>query len=320
MRRFAYSEPFRKLILRDDGVVFAETTHNDVRILPALGTQFKQFVQAKTKPYLRLVRDVLVLPTLLAESLVWSTQHLPISSDSLRWTLAQAPQRDRRRVAPHTATEWSYPDTWPKPIAVTYAYELLPSPEPHVVYGWKDQSTVERIDFRTLKKRKATELAQVNLLNRWSHLRPALDLKSWLLVRYGEPLWRYDLVEHQAAEIALRLIPVQEMFLAAGWNRALIQTTRGLVVRTLDTNTELCRIEPPQFLAAHPVIALPFLERVLLVNHDYSVSLWDLDNGRLVQTWDWHVGRPLSVSVSPNGSMAAIAGDNLDVVIWDLDG
>src|SRR5436190_1084512 len=105
MRRFTYSEPFRKLSLRDDGVVFAETTRNDVRILPALGKEFKQFVQAKTNPYIRLVRDLLVLSTPSADSLVWSTHHLPISAKSLTWALAQAPNLDRRRVAPHSAVE-----------------------------------------------------------------------------------------------------------------------------------------------------------------------------------------------------------------------
>ena len=50
-----------------------------------------------------------------------------------------------------------------------------------------------------------------------------------------------------------------------------------------------------------------------------TVCLWDLENGELVRTLDWKLGKLVSVAFSPDGSVGAAGTEDGQVVVWDVD-
>jgi WD40 repeat protein len=61
---------------------------------------------------------------------------------------------------------------------------------------------------------------------------------------------------------------------------------------------------------------VPFL---LTGSEDETVRVWDAGTGRERSAFRWPVGKVRAVAVAPDGMTAAAAGDNGDLVIWDLD-
>lgn len=60
----------------------------------------------------------------------------------------------------------------------------------------------------------------------------------------------------------------------------------------------------------------PFL---LTGSEDETVRVWDVGTGKERAAFRWPVGKVRAVAVAPDGMTAAAAGDNGDVVIWDVD-
>jgi WD40 repeat protein len=58
---------------------------------------------------------------------------------------------------------------------------------------------------------------------------------------------------------------------------------------------------------------------LLTGSEDETVRLWDMAAGKERSAFRWPVGKVRAVAVAPDGMTAAAAGDNGDVVIWDLD-
>jgi WD40 repeat protein len=68
-------------------------------------------------------------------------------------------------------------------------------------------------------------------------------------------------------------------------------------------------------LAAHPD------RPVILSGEDRTVRVWEWDTTiRPVNAFDWHVGWVTALAVSPDGMLAAAAGSDGTVVVWDLEG
>jgi len=47
------------------------------------------------------------------------------------------------------------------------------------------------------------------------------------------------------------------------------------------------------------------------------VQVWD-EAGAIACSYQWHDGAVNALAVSPTGTIAASAGDDFDVVVWDL--
>jgi WD40 repeat protein len=60
----------------------------------------------------------------------------------------------------------------------------------------------------------------------------------------------------------------------------------------------------------------PFL---LTGSEDETVRVWDTGTGTERHAFRWPVGKVRAVACAPDGMTAAAAGDNGDIVIWDLD-
>jgi WD40 repeat protein len=63
--------------------------------------------------------------------------------------------------------------------------------------------------------------------------------------------------------------------------------------------------------------------RLATCGWDDSVRVYDVDNGlapRLLETYDWKVGRLFTVAFSPDGTLAAVGGDCGDYLLaWDVE-
>ncbi|HJZ91601.1 MAG TPA: WD40 repeat domain-containing protein [Gemmataceae bacterium] len=60
--------------------------------------------------------------------------------------------------------------------------------------------------------------------------------------------------------------------------------------------------------------------RLLAVtSNDGTVKLFDTARWKVTETFEWGIGKPRRVAFSPDGSLAALATDTGQVVVWDLD-
>jgi len=90
---------------------------------------------------------------------------------------------------------------------------------------------------------------------------------------------------------------------------------RGLLAADLETGQtrSLCR-SPGKFTRS--VAAAPD-GRFLSGRDDGVVQVWD-EAGAIACSYQWHDGAVNALAVSPTGTIAASAGDDFDVVVWDL--
>ena len=48
------------------------------------------------------------------------------------------------------------------------------------------------------------------------------------------------------------------------------------------------------------------------------MKVWDLATGKLLQTLTGHLGEVRAVAFSPDGSLIASGGDDLEIKLWQL--
>lgn len=60
--------------------------------------------------------------------------------------------------------------------------------------------------------------------------------------------------------------------------------------------------------------------KLLTGGHDKLIRVWDTATWKEVARYDWKIGPIHSVTVSPDGAIAAAGGEKSRVVVWDLDG
>ena len=49
---------------------------------------------------------------------------------------------------------------------------------------------------------------------------------------------------------------------------------------------------------------------------DFTVMLWNIETGDLLQTFKGHLGEVRSVAFSPDGKLLASRGDDLEIKLW----
>ena len=49
---------------------------------------------------------------------------------------------------------------------------------------------------------------------------------------------------------------------------------------------------------------------------DFTVMLWNIETGDLLQTFTGHLGEVRSVAFSPDGKLLASRGDDLEIKLW----
>jgi WD40 repeat protein len=69
-----------------------------------------------------------------------------------------------------------------------------------------------------------------------------------------------------------------------------------------------------------PDLAFSPDERFLTIARtDGPVEFWDFREPRLVRSYSWDIGRLSAIAIAPDGLTCAVAGENGQIVIWDLD-
>ncbi|AWM41858.1 WD domain, G-beta repeat [Gemmata obscuriglobus] len=58
---------------------------------------------------------------------------------------------------------------------------------------------------------------------------------------------------------------------------------------------------------------------VACTRNDGTVTLWDTEKGKRARTYDWKVGKLVSVAFSPDGALAAAGTEDGKVIVWDVD-
>jgi WD40 repeat protein len=63
----------------------------------------------------------------------------------------------------------------------------------------------------------------------------------------------------------------------------------------------------------------PAGRRLYAASNDGTVQLFDTENWERVERFSWKIGRPKSVAVNAEGTLAAAGGEGGEIVIWDVD-
>ena len=51
---------------------------------------------------------------------------------------------------------------------------------------------------------------------------------------------------------------------------------------------------------------------------DFTVKLWEIETGKLIETLTGHLGEVRTVAFSPNGQILASAGDDWEIKLWQI--
>lgn len=70
----------------------------------------------------------------------------------------------------------------------------------------------------------------------------------------------------------------------------------------------------------HAVTFLPQSQQLLAAGKDSAVYLFEAATGKLLNKYGWEAGISQILAVSPDGLLAATAGYEGDIVVWDLEG
>ena len=56
--------------------------------------------------------------------------------------------------------------------------------------------------------------------------------------------------------------------------------------------------------------------KIASASADFTVKLWNIETGELLQTFTGHLGEVRSVVFSPDGKLLASGGDDLEIKLW----
>ncbi|MEM7590193.1 MAG: CHAT domain-containing protein [Cyanobacteria bacterium P01_A01_bin.83] len=88
----------------------------------------------------------------------------------------------------------------------------------------------------------------------------------------------------------------------------------------LDTGEEM---RSPHILEGHAgsiwdLAISPDGTKLASASGDYTVKVWELETGKLIETLTGHLGEIRTVAFSPNGKILASAGDDWEIKLWEL--
>ena len=89
-------------------------------------------------------------------------------------------------------------------------------------------------------------------------------------------------------------------------------------------NLETAEKQQPHILRGHAgsiwcVAISPDGRKIASASGDYTVKIWDLKTGQMLETLTGHLGEVRTVAFSPDGQMLASAGDDWEIKLWQLD-
>jgi WD40 repeat protein len=117
-------------------------------------------------------------------------------------------------------------------------------------------------------------------------------------------------LEHTVAVRALAFSP----------DCALLATAPGTPAEVWDLATQTVRFRFGEIRhAIESLVFAPDNATLLTGCLDSTVRLWSARTGTEKGRYDWQLGRVMAVAVAPDGMTAAAAGENGDVIIWDVD-
>jgi WD40 repeat protein len=81
--------------------------------------------------------------------------------------------------------------------------------------------------------------------------------------------------------------------------------------------------QPIKELRGHtaPVFAVAFRpdgERMASASSDHTIKVWDVYNGRIIQTYDGHQAKVLALAYRADGRQLASAGQDGTIRLWDV--
>ncbi|QEL15964.1 WD40 repeat domain-containing protein [Limnoglobus roseus] len=96
--------------------------------------------------------------------------------------------------------------------------------------------------------------------------------------------------------------------------------TAGSALHVCDVEAAKLRATVTRKGTGHGELAFtPDGRHLLRVGQGASVSLWDTAAWEPARSYNWKAGRLSSLTVSPDGTRAAVASERGKIVVWDLD-
>ena len=108
-------------------------------------------------------------------------------------------------------------------------------------------------------------------------------------------------------------------------DEAAILFARGGEDRTIKLwNLETAEKQQPHILKGHAgsiwsIAISPDGSKIASASGDYTIKIWDIKTGQMLETLTGHLGEVRTVAFSPDGQMLASAGDDWEVKLWQLD-
>jgi WD40 repeat protein len=145
--------------------------------------------------------------------------------------------------------------------------------------------------------------------------RPGLGdhIRTTVRVRDAETGRQLAKIEFDAAD------DVAQLLFSADSTKLLARSS-GRVVKVFDaaTGRAVGELVPPgrpyvSGMAVHPN------GTVACSRNNGTVCLWNLETRELVRTFDWKLGKLVSVAFSPDGTVGAAGTEDGRVVVWDVD-
>nr|MDJ0596762.1 caspase family protein [Pleurocapsa sp. MO_226.B13] len=89
-------------------------------------------------------------------------------------------------------------------------------------------------------------------------------------------------------------------------------------------NLETAEKQQPHILRGHAgriwsVAISPDGRKIASASGDYTVKIWDIKTGQMLETLTGHLGEVRTVAFSPDSQMLASAGDDWEIKLWQLD-
>jgi WD40 repeat protein len=221
------------------------------------------------------------------------------------------------RMHPDEATQGA------KPFLVdSYPTQVIAFPESHAIVarGWSQTTCV---DMTTGKPRPELLASLIPEEVRGDHFSAIFANDSRTRLAYGRPdfagIHIYDRNEARTiASIRTPIITFNNVIYLPDGDHFLTWASMKIYILSI-TRKKMIRAFTKSPRAIQDACLTPDGQRLLTCSKSGNVRVHESISGEILKEFDWNIGGLTAIAISPDGTMAAVAGNRGRVVVWDLE-